>query len=101
MGFTGGLTDVGPRLMTENPWESMLAGTWLPGNERDTQLMKMPNCKSHVIWRGGIFEGESGRSATAYASSTVSLTLLEGVEAGLAGLGRLHTRAQEVQADVN
>lgn len=38
IGFTGGLTVVGPRLMTENPWESMLAGAWLPGNDRTNSV---------------------------------------------------------------
>lgn len=49
----------------------------------------------------GCFEGEPGYSVTIHARSTIPLTVLEGVEGGLALLGWLHAWAQEVQADVN
>lgn len=45
MGFTGGLTAVVPRLMVVNPWESMLPGAWLPGNQRERHKWLSENAK--------------------------------------------------------
>lgn len=42
-----------------------------------------------------------GYSVTIHTRSPIGLTVLEGVEGGMALLGGLHARPQEVQADVN
>lgn len=41
------------------------------------------------------------RLSTICARAKIPLTLLEGVQGGLVGLGGLHSWAKEVQADVN